>query len=355
MLQCESAFPLKADIWQCRPKGHERTHALQQIHNANATIHRRCNRKREAMTHGVIPVLYSFYRNSGTLDLEAHVQQIEWVMQSGAMGVTLLGLASEGASLTQLERKTLIARTARHLPGSSTLLITTRPDDDLNEIARDALETRGEVGLIVQIGRDPAPSIEQIRKISADHLLASSVKIGLQLAPGLIDTTFSAGSLQKLPDIVQRLSFMKAEYNSIELDTHLRMLGKKVDLLVGRNGQNLIDYLRIGATGVIPGVEMTGPLFSIVSDWMNGRRGDAIKRYGAVAAYVDFAMQDLDTVIDVGRAVAARLLSLDLGSRRQPSGRQGASFDAAIDFWFAQWQEFGMEKPSDSPSSPNKN
>jgi hypothetical protein len=227
------------------------------------------------------------------------------------------------------------------MPGA-TLLITTRPDDDLNEIARIALDTRGEVGLIVQIGREPASSIEQIRQIAADPSLASSVKIGLQLAPGLIDTAFSADSLQMLPDIVQRLSFMKAEYNSIELDAHLKALPKKFDLLVGRNGQNLIDYLRIGATGVIPGVEMTGPLLSILSDWTAGRHEDAIERYGTVAAYVDFAMQDLDTVIDVGRAVTARVLNRDLGYRRHPSNREGASFDAATDFWFAQWQEFAL-------------
>lgn len=293
------------------------------------------------MIHGVIPVLYSFYSRSGVLDLDAHERQIEWVMPRGATGVTLLGLASEGASLAQDERKALIGLTAKRLPASAILLVTTRPDDDLNEIAQLALETRGEVGLIVQIGRDPAPSLGQIQKIASDPSLALSVKVGLQLAPGLIDTAFSAASLRTLPDIVQRLSFLKAEYNSIELDAHLGQIGKKLDLLVGRNGQNLIDYLRIGATGVIPGVEMTGPLFSIVSDWMNGRRGDAIKRYGTVAAYVDFAMQDLDTVIDVGRSVTARLLNLDPGSRRQPSGREGASFDAAIDFWFSRWQEFG--------------
>ena len=296
------------------------------------------------MTRGVIPVLYSFYGKSGALDLEAHERQIGWVMPRGAAGVTLLGLASEGASLTQDERKSVIARTAKHLPAGAILLITTRPDDDLNEIARIALESRVNAGLIVQVGRDPAPSIAQIRKIAADPSLAASVMIGLQLAPGLIDTAFSAASLQALPDIVRRVSFMKAEYNSIELDAPLKALGKTFDLLIGRNGQNFIDYLRIGATGVIPGVEMTGPLSAILSDWISGRRDDAVARYGTVAAYIDFAMQDLDTVIDVGRAVTARLLSLDRGSRRQLSGREGAAFDAAIDFWFSRWQEFGLDK-----------
>src|SRR5438477_1770472 len=215
------------------------------------------------MIRGVIPVLYSYFGKSGALDLDAHVRQIDWVMSRGATGVTLLGLASEGASLSPDERKCVIARTAQHLSASAALLVTTRPDDDLHDIARIALESRGDVGLIVQIGADPAPSIAQIRRIAADASLASSVSIGLQLAPGLIDTAFSAASLQALPDIVQCVSFLKAEYNSIELDQHLRTVGKKFDLLVGRNGQNVIDYLRIGATGVIPGPEMTARVCSI--------------------------------------------------------------------------------------------
>jgi 2-keto-3-deoxy-L-arabinonate dehydratase len=139
------------------------------------------------MIRGAIPVLYSFYGKSGALDLEAHIRQIDWVMARLATGVTLLGLASEGAALTQDERKDVIARTAECLPSGKILLITTRPDDDLGEIARIALKSRDEVGLIVQIGRDPAPSMQQIRKLSADPSLAARVKIGLQLAPGLID------------------------------------------------------------------------------------------------------------------------------------------------------------------------
>jgi hypothetical protein len=36
----------------------------------------------------------------------------------------------------------------------------------------------------------------------------------------------------------------------------------------------------------------------------------------------------------------ARALKLDRGSRRKPSGREGPSFDAAVDFWFSRWERF---------------
>jgi dihydrodipicolinate synthase/N-acetylneuraminate lyase len=60
------------------------------------------------MIGSVIPVLYSFYDKSDTLDLEAHEQQIAWVLAGQASGVTLLALASEGASLAPDGRKAVM-------------------------------------------------------------------------------------------------------------------------------------------------------------------------------------------------------------------------------------------------------
>jgi 2-keto-3-deoxy-L-arabinonate dehydratase len=289
--------------------------------------------------HGVIPVLYSFYDGAGSLDLGLHERQLDWVMSREAAGVTVLGLASEGAALTKDERHAVVARTAQRLPADAAMLVTVRPDDDACQIARIALRARRAVGLIIQIGADPAPSLRQIARIAEDAAFAGSVAVGLQLASGLIDTDFSAASLEAHPDLLRRLSFVKAEYNSLELDAHLRALDKPLDLLVGRHGQNLIDYLRIGAVGVIPGTEMAVALGAIIADWTAGRRDAALARYGVVA------MQDLDAVIDVGRAVTARVLGIEAGARRKPSGRDDAALRRAVDFWFPYWRTHIARSP----------
>ena len=111
-----------------------------------------------------------------------------------------------------------------------------------------------------------------------------------------------------------------------------------LDLLVGRHGQNLIDYLRIGAVGVIPGTELASALVPIVAAWAEGKKDEAIEAYGSIAAYIDFAMQDLDTVLDVGRAVTARALGIKQGLRRLPSGRDQQTLSAAIEAWWVHWQ-----------------
>jgi 2-keto-3-deoxy-L-arabinonate dehydratase len=290
------------------------------------------------MVAGVIPVLYSYFTPSGLLDLDAHERQIGWTTGSGAAGIALFGLASEGASLSPEERETVLSYTCKKLSPTDTLLVTVRPDDDIQELSRRAIEHRNRVGLIVQIGKDPALSIAQIDYLFADPALAEHIDLGLQLAPGLLDTAFSAGALDTYPALLARLRFLKAEYNSIELSTHLSSLDKPLALLVGRHGQNLIDYLRIGAVGVIPGTEMTKALQRILDAWAAGRRDEAIQSYCAVAPYVDFAMQDLDTVVDVGRAITAMSLNFNLGVRRVPSRLNSCSLKRAIDIWWPFWK-----------------
>jgi 2-keto-3-deoxy-L-arabinonate dehydratase len=290
------------------------------------------------MTAGVLPVLYSFFTDSGLFDLDAHERQIAWVRSNGAAGVTLFGLASEGAALSPNERLSILGQTCKSLTAHEALLVTVRPDDDIGLLSRCAVDNRGQVALIVQIGADAAASIHQIDTLVADPDLARRVDLGLQLAPGLIETEFSAGSLAAYPALLARLSFLKAEYNSIELSAHLANIGQPLDLLVGRHGHNLIEYLRIGAVGVIPGTEMTAALKHILHKWTAGQPSEALQAYCDVAPYVDFAMQDLDTVIDVGRAITARALDMKPGQRRRPSNVDAQSFQRAIEAWWPYWQ-----------------
>ena len=290
------------------------------------------------MVAGVIPVLYSFFTSTGALDLDAHERQMAWTKSGGAAGVALFGLASEGAALSPAERKALLSHTCKNLSPEDALLVTVRPDDDIQDLSRSAIGYRDRVSLIVQIGKDPTRSINQIDTLFSDPALAERIDLGLQLAPGLIDTAFSAGSLSAHPTLLKRLRFLKAEYNSIELSAHLSSLDKPLALLVGRHGQNLIEYLRIGAVGVIPGTEMAMALQPILAAWTAGQRQEATQAYCRIAPYVDFAMQDLDTVIDVGRAITARALDMDLGVRRVSSGLEMNAFGRAIDTWWPYWK-----------------
>lgn len=94
------------------------------------------------MPCGVIPVLYSYFTASGAIDLDAHERQLRWTRSAGAAGVTLFGLASEGAALSAEERRAVLASTCAQLPAADALLVTVRPDDDIRELSRCALAGR---------------------------------------------------------------------------------------------------------------------------------------------------------------------------------------------------------------------
>lgn len=70
-----------------------------------------------------------------------------------------------------------------------------------------------------------------------------------------------------------------------------------------------------------------------------GQVSSATRPLGAMAlsrpmSYVDFAMHDLDMVIDVDQAVTARMLHLNPRVRRRPSGRNAKALQEAVDRCF---------------------
>ena len=93
------------------------------------------------MLGGVIPVLYSYFDTAGAVDLEAHERQIAWVRQGGVAGITLFGLVSEGSALSPSERKLLLTHTCSILPPDEVLLVTVRPDDDVEDLVGRAVES----------------------------------------------------------------------------------------------------------------------------------------------------------------------------------------------------------------------
>lgn len=287
------------------------------------------------MPSGVLPVLYSFYRPDGGLDLDANARQIDYALASGANGITLLGLASEGGLLTAEERLSSIRAAAVRIPKERNMLITVRPEDDARVFADAAMTRRRDVALIFQVGADAGAALAQCRKLRRQ---CPEALCGLQLAPGLI-----AGSSATAELLVGRadtgIDFIKAEYNSLELAGDMTKLDPRPVLLVGKHGFNLIEYLRIGAAGVIPGTEMTAALSRVLDHYRAGRTSDALAHYGRCASYVDFAMQDLDTVITVGREVTARALGFSDQGRRATASRHTASLNAAIDVWAGYWTD----------------
>jgi hypothetical protein len=60
-------------------------------------------------------------------------------------------------------------------------------------------------------------------------------------------------------------------------------------------------------------------------------------------------MQDLDTVIDVGRAVTARALGIAQVAGRRLAPAQGDAFEPAIDFWFARWDAMQQDARVSAP------
>lgn len=288
----------------------------------------------------VLPVLYSFFTPAGALDLDAVAAQVGWAVENGADGITLLGLASEGWLLEVEEREATINAVTACLPAHLDLYVTLRPEDDAVRICDLAASRGHRPHLIFQAGRNAEETLKQLLGFSQSADQVAPAIVGMQIAPGLLDTDFSLQTLGRHPDLLRRISFVKAEYESLELARDWASLQFDGRLIVGRHGLNYADYLRIGAKGVIPGTEMTPGLVRMSRIWAEGRTDDALAECGAFAPYIEFAMQDLATVVSVGKAVTGRLLGFDGFRMRMETGFDPEGLAEAVAFWLGVWTKY---------------
>ena len=84
---------------------------------------------------GIYPVLYAFFDENGGLDRDAMRRQVDFCVESGVHGVTVLGLGTEVYKLDLRERRLLLDWAAEDLGGRLPLAVTVSEPNVAAQIA----------------------------------------------------------------------------------------------------------------------------------------------------------------------------------------------------------------------------
>jgi len=100
-----------------------------------------------------------------------------------------------------------------------------------------------------------------------------------------------------------------------------------IDVFAGNGALYLIDALRAGAVGVIPGCELPGHLTRIVADFAAGRHEDAERLFERILPLLVTEFQSLDYFIACTKILLVELGIIDRPDLRgtNPVSRQGHS------------------------------
>lgn len=267
---------------------------------------------------GIHPMLYAFFDRAGALRCDMFGRQVDVALASGAAGVAVLGLGTETAKLTEAEREATVGTVADHLAGRAPLMVTVRGETPGNQIAAARrYRALGATAILLQPPPEPVES-SALRRFFRAVIDALDCPAGVQNAPEFLGYGLGDDDLLGLATDCPNFALAKLECSAVALEPVAARLSGTAMVMNGRCGLELIDNLRAGATGMIPGTETIDLTAAIHAAWAVGDRAGAERLYAQVLPVLTFIMQGVPHFLTYGKALLAARLGVDLGAARAP-------------------------------------
>jgi 4-hydroxy-tetrahydrodipicolinate synthase len=280
----------------------------------------------ELQLAGIIPVLPTPFKEDGSLDLESLDSLVAHAVTWGAHGLATLGVASEVETLTAEEYEAVARATARTLAARLPLVLGVSAKDTEGAV-RSARMAR-QVGANAVFAKAPTPTRAEGAETEAlNYFLALAEAADL---PVIVQNfALSAGesgvlSMAALARLVRadpRIRYVKEETpppaGNGKITQIRRAIGDDVKVLSGLGGITLVDDLRRGAVGNMPGAVLVRPLVRIFALWQQGRDEEADRLHRTILPLIVFRAR-------WGSAVVTKTILCDRGIIKTPTVRTPA-------------------------------
>jgi 4-hydroxy-tetrahydrodipicolinate synthase len=242
----------------------------------------------------VVPVVPTIFRDDETVDLEATVRVVDYLVDAEVDGLCLLANYSEQFSLTDDERDAIARTLLEHVAGRLPVIVTTSHYSARVTAARSrAAQDMGAAMVMVMppfFGATltvPGPAVIGYFKQVAD---AIDIPVMVQDAP-LSATPLPAGLLVDLVRQVPQVQYAKIEVPQAADKLHalVSALGDSLPgPFDGEESVTLIPDLDAGATGTMPSSTVPAELGQIVRRYRSGDRPGAVSDWEALLPLIHF-------------------------------------------------------------------
>ena len=273
--------------------------------------------------HGVYPILYSFFDESGSLRRHAMRRQVEGCIGAGAHGIAVMGLATEVGKLDVNERRKVVDWVGEDIAGRVPYAVTVGEGSVPGQIAFvKAAKAAGADWAILQpppiVG---VPEVEYVRFLGgvADK---AEIPLAVQNAPGLMATSLSNGALKSLNRQHSNVCLLKAEGPATYLQQLIEDTDGAFDVFGGMAGIQFPDSLRAGCVGMIPAPDLFDPQVRIYELMQSGTPeaiAEAEKIHRELLPLIVFMMSSVENFIAYGKRLLAQRLGIEHADARQPS------------------------------------
>jgi 4-hydroxy-tetrahydrodipicolinate synthase len=282
---------------------------------------------------GVYPAICTPFTENDAVDVEAQRRVVRFALECGSHGIVAFGLAGEVLKLSADERRLLTDVILEEVGGAVPVFVgvgapSVRASIELARYAEAAGASCVVVPAPLSGAVDDAALVDYFVRIAS----AVAIPVMIQDAPAYLGVGLGTGVVERVGAAVGNVRLVKLEAGPAELSHWLDRLGDEYAIWGGDGGMYLLDCVRIGAAGIIPGVDLVDLLVRVYEAEVRGETALADERFREVLPMLVFEMQHS---IDHYNACAKHILVqrgvLEHDGLRAPASALGARSRALLE------------------------
>ena len=247
-----------------------------------------------------------------------------------SMALPSAGLATETNKLSTEERRDLMTWAAEDVGGHVPLSITIAENNVAGQTAMAQLASDlGAAWVVLQPPPVRGAAEAELMRFYGAVADQSPLPVGIQNAPDYIGIGLSNAAFAELHRRHPNISILKAEGPATYIAALADDTAGAYTLFNGRNGMELVDSLRAGCHGIIPGVDACDRQVAIYDAFARGDEAEADRAFVEILPLLLFLMHSIDHLLCYGKRLTARRLGLGEVHDRTPA-QQPTDFGLAI-------------------------
>ncbi|MEO8360157.1 MAG: dihydrodipicolinate synthase family protein [Vicinamibacteria bacterium] len=243
---------------------------------------------------GIIPIAVTPFHEDGAIDIPGQRRVIRFLIDSGAHGIGLFGNASEGYTLKEDERMTLMKAIVEENNGAVPLVASSgHTGTDVAVAMSREIEAMGASALMVLPPYYLKPDAEGVVHYYSAISAAVKIPIMVQDAPLLTQVPMGPDLLARMGRDIENVRLVKVEAppTPSKISRLKQVAGDSLTLLGGLNGQFLLEELGRGSVGTMPGSDMTEAFVRIWTAWQKGDKATAATEFARHLPLIRYELQ----------------------------------------------------------------
>lgn len=242
---------------------------------------------------GIFNILATPFDAELNVDYDSLRRLVEFQLELGVAGLTILGVLGEAAKLSVEERRQVLETVIDTVNGRVPVIVGTSHDDldtciALSKAAVDA----GAAGVMVAPPRMPGAPDDEVIALYARIADAINQPIVVQDFPPVNDVYMSPAMLARLAEQVPYARYLKLEDPPLmEKIGAIRELTDRYEIFGGLGGMFLLEELRRGATGTMTGFAFSEILVAVHAAFSAGRMDEAERVFDRYLPLIRFENQ----------------------------------------------------------------